>query len=94
VPDGRDGARDGNAAAPGAGDRAEDAPERRRTTRAGEELGDDEYEFEEILDHRRAGRGYQFLVRWLGFGPEYDTWEPSRYLPKVVVQEYLQRHGL
>jgi len=33
-----------------------------------------EHEIDRILDSRPRGRGYQFLVRWKGFGPEDDEW--------------------
>jgi hypothetical protein len=35
--------------------------------------GEDEYEVEKILDHRRARRSHEFLVRWVGYSPEHDT---------------------
>ena len=38
----------------------------------------DEYVVEKILNHRKRGRGYQFLTLWKG-SPEYDAeWQPSR----------------
>ena len=42
------------------------------------------YEVEDLLDHRlvKRGRKYreEFLVRWRGYGPESDTWEPKSNL--------------
>ena len=48
----------------------------------------DLFQVEEVLDHRRhaVGRGKakkvvtEYLVRWTGFGPSRDTWEPESNL--------------
>ena len=43
-----------------------------------------EYEIEKLLQKRRIrrGRGWstQYLVRWLSYGPEDDTWETEHEL--------------
>ena len=39
-----------------------------------------EYEIARILDARPRGRGYQFLIRWKGYGPEADEWLPATLL--------------
>lgn len=33
-----------------------------------------------IVDERKRGRGYQYLVRWIGEGPENDLWMPQMEL--------------
>ena len=38
------------------------------------------YYVDGILDERKRGRGFQYLVRWRGYGPEDDRWLPSREL--------------
>lgn len=42
---------------------------------------DQEYRVEKLLRKRRIrrGRGWstQYLIRWLGYGPEHDTWQPE-----------------
>jgi len=38
--------------------------------------GLEEYAIEKILDERCWGCGYQYLVRWVGHGPEEDCWLP------------------
>jgi hypothetical protein len=42
------------------------------------EDGEVEWWVEEIIDERKRGRGYQYLVRWVGEGPEHDLWLPQR----------------
>ena len=34
------------------------------------------WEVERILDHRETRQGTKYLVKWKGFGPEENTWEP------------------
>jgi transposase InsO family protein len=57
--------------------------------------GEDEYEVEHILDHRhvKSHRTYEFLVRWAGYSPEHDTWEPEANLKNApnVLKEYWAR---
>ena len=45
-------------------------------------MGGEEYEVEEVLAHRmrRVGKTretQEFLIKWLGYGPEHNTWEPE-----------------
>ena len=52
--------------------------------------GDLEYEVERLVDHRRMGESLEFLVRWKGYQPCDDTWEPQSNLkncPKLL-KEY------
>lgn len=66
-------------------------PESRRPQKESEE-----YEVEAIVGHRRKGKTLQYLVRWLGYGPQFDTWEPSKGLrnASIVLNEYRRQHGL
>jgi hypothetical protein len=54
----------------------------------------EEYEVERILDHRRVVRGrrttQEYLIRWKGYGPEEDTWEPTSHLrgAREMLDEY------
>ena len=54
--------------------------------------GQEEHVIERILDERRRGRGWQFLVRWKGYGPGDDEWLPRRDLEETVaLDEWLRR---
>jgi hypothetical protein len=66
-------------------------PESRRTR-----VETTEYEVESIVGHRRSGRSLQYLVRWLGYGPQYDTWEPVQGLKNAatLVRKYRDSHNL
>ena len=45
----------------------------------------DEYTVEDILDCRRDKKNqrrktFEYLVKWVGYGSEHDTWEPAAHL--------------
>ena len=42
--------------------------------------GEEDYEVKNILDHRRLGRGYQYLVSWTGHDASENQWLPEREL--------------
>ena len=48
--------------------------------------GEGEWEVEKLLHQRKIRRGRswitQYLVRWLTYSPESDTWEPEQELLK------------
>ena len=59
--------------------------------------GSDAYIVERVLDHRerKYGKGSrrEYLVRWSGYGPEHNTWEPESHLvlgADVLLAEYWQ----
>jgi hypothetical protein len=57
-----------------------------------------EFLVEKILAHRGsfdAKRKLMFQVRWQGYGPEHDTWEPwSELRNNVALHEYLREKNL
>lgn len=42
--------------------------------------GQEEWYVNKIVDERKRGRGFQYLVCWQGWGPEDDRWLPAREL--------------
>ena len=39
--------------------------------------GEEVYQVETILKHRRRGRGYQYLIKWEGYPITEASWEPK-----------------
>jgi hypothetical protein len=55
---------------------------------------DKRYQVDRIMDHCDEERGRFYLVRWVGYGPEDDSWEWESSLmddAPVVVREYHQK---
>ena len=54
-----------------------------------------EYEVAHIIDKRRRGKRTEYLVRWVGYGPEDDTWQSVADLSnaKDAIKEYEDLHG-
>jgi hypothetical protein len=56
--------------------------------------GLEEYLVDEIIDSRRRGRGYQYLVRWTGYGPEHDRWMSGSALDEcAALDRWLELDG-
>ena len=54
-----------------------------------------EYLVERILDRRRIGRGFQYLVRWFGYGAQHDSWLPGREVKDLAqLTTFLREHNL
>jgi hypothetical protein len=55
--------------------------------------GSEEWEIDTILDQRKRGRGYQYLVQWRGYGPEADVWVSRNELEDMpALKEYTNSH--
>ena len=54
---------------------------------------EEEYEVEEIRNHRKQGCGIQFSVYWKGYGNEHDQWIAETGLPhaKKMIEDYWSR---
>lgn len=42
--------------------------------------GNEEYIIRDIIDERRSGRGFKYLVHWDGYGKEENRWLPRKLL--------------
>ncbi|QRW21939.1 Retrotransposable element Tf2 protein [Rhizoctonia solani] len=51
--------------------------------------GEEEYEVEQILDSKRQQGRWFYLIKWKGYGPEDNLWEPEELLEHS--QEEIQR---
>jgi hypothetical protein len=57
--------------------------------------GDDGvYEVEALLAEDETGAGRGFLIRWAGWGPEHDSWEPEANVAPQLVSDFRHERGL
>lgn len=54
----------------------------------------DGYEVEEIIDHKYEGKSKKlYKIRWKGYAPEEDTWEPENSLScPELIEKYLETY--
>jgi transposase InsO family protein len=52
--------------------------------------GNDEWEVEKIMTHRKKGRNDEYLVKWLGYPGSENTWEPQTHL--INCQQLLKEY--
>lgn len=54
-------------------------------------IDNETFEIDKIINHRKVGRGYQFLVRWKGYDEKEDKWIPTSYfVDKNIPENYLK----
>ena len=54
----------------------------------------DTYEMDSIVEAAETTDGWRYRVRWHGYGPDEDTWEPHGNLPPGAVRDFRQQNGL
>jgi hypothetical protein len=55
---------------------------------------DIEYEVEAIVGERKLRKKKQYKIRWLGYGPEHDSWEPAGNInAQELIDIYHQSKG-
>ncbi|KAL3990786.1 Chromo (CHRromatin Organization MOdifier) domain family protein [Acanthocheilonema viteae] len=59
-----------------------------------EELDDDEFEVEHILNVAAMDGEVKYQVRWKGYGSDEDSWEPEQNLEtaRLILNEYIANH--
>jgi hypothetical protein len=57
--------------------------------------GNDEWEVEKIITHRKNGRTVEYLVKWLDYPDSENTWEPATHLTncRQLLRQYQGRLG-
>ena len=58
--------------------------------------GEEVYEVESILKHRKRGQGYQYYVKWKGYPISEVSWEPEEVFSDDgdLLTRYKKRHQL
>ena len=58
--------------------------------------GQEEYEVEAILSHKRLGRGYSYLIKWKGYPSSDNSWEPEQNIVNApeLLSQYKWWHQL
>lgn len=55
----------------------------------------EEFEVERIVDAGLTEDGQEvYRIRWRGYPPNQDTWEPAHNLPEILIRAYKHHHNL
>jgi hypothetical protein len=56
---------------------------------------EEKYKVEEIINHRKCGQGYQYLVKWKDYPLNEHMWEPAQHLvTKKILDKYQEEHNI
>lgn len=50
------------------------------------------YDVERIIEKQLFGNCFKYLIKWEGFESEYNTWEPRKYLPRHMIEEFEKKN--
>jgi hypothetical protein len=54
--------------------------------------GDDVYELDYIVDRRKRSDGqWEYLIKWTGYDPEENSWEPAASISGNALKEFWKR---
>lgn len=70
--------------------RQENEPPEIQPTEVTDDLAEGEWRVEQLLQHRRRGRGWQVLVKWTGWSN--TTWEPLAHVQETAALEDYEQH--
>jgi DNA-binding transcriptional regulator/RsmH inhibitor MraZ len=58
--------------------------------------GDEYFNVEKILEWRRGKAGLEYLVKWVGYGKKYNSWEPAAHFEQCLetLEQFHQEKGL
>ena len=69
--------------------------ETRRQSRRKKMEQEERYEVGGLVDAGVDDEGHElYKVRWAGYGPADDTWEPAENLPRALIRDYKRTHAL
>lgn len=57
----------------------------------GREANKEEIIIERLMDHEENGKDWRLRVRWYGYNPKEDTWQPIEGLPRSAIIRYFPR---
>ena len=52
-----------------------------------------EFEIEGIMCHRGKTSKREYLIRWKGYTPDHDTWEPRGHIHPETIRDYELANG-
>ena len=62
-------------------------PNKKKTLKVNEDP-EQLYDIERILKCRKRGNKKEYLIKWQGYPSSENSWEPSRYIPEYLRQQF------